>query len=371
VSDVLEGPRGSVVLLISNVGMGGAERQAVYLALGLRSRGWKVTIASMIPWLAPDFQVWLDKAGVPVEFLQHEVAARPGPLARATRALVRLIRRERPKVLIGFMPHGAILARVIGRLMRVPTVITSLRNQKSTHGWHDWVLALTRGLDDGSVTNSAAAVEAQLRARVTTPRKAKLIPNGFDLARVADAEPAVVDTDGAFLWLNVAVVRHEKDHRGLLAAAKILSETRRFRMIVAGEGPLLDDMRRLVVEMGLEGIVEFVGIRREVFELIHRADAFVLSSIWEGLPNVLIEAHAGGLPAVATNVGGCAEVVLDGVSGHLVPPSDPAQLAAAMQRIMDMPEAERRAMGAAGRDHVVSTFSMENMVTQWDRLIAG
>jgi glycosyltransferase involved in cell wall biosynthesis len=359
----------SVVLIVSNLGIGGAERQLFYLAAGLRKRGWEVTIAIMIPWLAPSFAAELEALGVPVEILQTEVAARPRPLLRAIRAFSRLLAARRPDVVIGFMPHGALLARIMGRAARVPKVFTSLRNQKSTHRWHDWLLALTRGLDQGSVTNSAVAAAAQVRAGVTTAAKSAVIFNGFDPARV-DTTSGPGTGNAEFTWLNIGVLRYEKDHRGLLEAAKELSRTHRFRLQIAGEGDLMEPLKQQARQLGIDDRVEFLGKRSEIADLIRNSDAFVMCSLWEGLPNVLLEAHAGGLPAVATAVGGCCEVVQDGISGFLLPPSDPLRLADAMRRVMALSPDERARMGAAGREHVLSNFSMEKMVESWERLIS-
>ncbi len=361
----------SIVLVVSNLGLGGAERQLFYLAHGLARRGWKVTVAIMIPWLDPSFAEPLAKAGARVEILQNQAAARPAPLLRATIALRRLVRAERPAVMVGFMPHGALLARLIGRLEKVPKIVTSLRSIQSTHRWHDWLLAMTRGLDDAVVANSAIAAEAQLHAGVTTDAKSTLIPNGFDPSRVAGTGEGKAESSSLFQWLNIAVVRHEKDHQSLLQAARLLREQgRSFHLDILGTGPLLEEMRTMAAGLDLAGTVEFLGQRSDVFDSIARADAFVLSSLWESLPNVLIEAHAGGLPIVCTRVGGCGEIVIEGVSGDMVQPSDPEALARAMARLMDRPEAERRAMGEAGRDHVLSAFSMERMVDRWETLLS-
>ena len=363
--------RRSALLLISNLGLGGAERQMFYLAVGLRERGWEIVIASMTPVLAPSFAETLDSTGIRFVVLQQGEEPRLGALVRAVRSLVGLVREVRPAVLIGFMPHGAVLARVVGRLAGVPKVVTSLRNIRSTRPWHDRVLRLTRRLDAASVTNSAAAAEAQVRDRVTTPDRSVLIPNGFDMSRVSQPrDRSALGQGREFRWLNVAVVRHEKDHATLLRAAKMLSLERRFRLVVAGQGPLLEPMKALAAELGIADRVDFLGQRSEVADLIAEADAFVLSSLWEGLPNVLIEAHAGALPAVATDVGGCSEVVDDGTSGLLVPAGDAAALAAAMQRIMDLPAEARERMGAAGREQVLTRFSMERMVSRWEEVIS-
>jgi glycosyltransferase involved in cell wall biosynthesis len=98
------------------------------------------------------------------------------------------------------------------------------------------------------------------------------------------------------------------------------------------------------------------------------ADGYVMSSAWEGMPMVLLEAGAAGLPIVATRVGGNQEVVQEGVSGFLVPPSDDQALAAAMLRLMALPEAERRAMGARGHDHVRQNYGLGRVVDRYEAI---
>src|SRR6202035_4038511 len=102
--------------------------------------------------------------------------------------------------------------------------------------------------------------------------------------------------------------------------------------------------------------------------LMGAADGYVMSSAWEGLPMVLLEAAASGLPIVATNVGGNAEVVRDGVSGYLVPPSDPQRLALTLQKIEQMPTPVRATMGLAGRNFVVANYSISSVLDEWESI---
>jgi glycosyltransferase involved in cell wall biosynthesis len=110
-----------------------------------------------------------------------------------------------------------------------------------------------------------------------------------------------------------------------------------------------------------------LGFRSDVPELMEAADGFLMSSAWEGLPMVLLEASASALPAVVTDVGGSRDAVLDGVSGFIVPAHDPAALASAMLRFMSRPVDERRRMGEAARDHVLATFAMDAIADRWDQ----
>jgi len=364
------GEPGSVLLLVSNLGLGGAERQLVYLALGLRRRGWKVTVASLSPLIHPPFKASFDEAGVSLDVLQGSMKANMMALLRALRATWRLARIKKPDAIVGFMPHGVVFARAIGTLLGVPRIVASLRSIRSTRRWHDRILAATRALDHVLVANSQAAAKAQVRARVTTAAKSIVIRNGLEIeppSRCNDRGDS--PGEGKFVWLHVAVFRTEKGHSTLLHAMRLLSLDGRVRLLLAGEGPRLEATRQLAADLDLLDSIEFLGQRTDIPDLIHSADAFVLPSLWEGLPNALIEALAGGLPAVATNVGGSPEVLQHGVSGLLVRPEDPAELASAMRQMMDMSAADRRRMGAAGREHVLANYSMEGMISSWEQLL--
>jgi glycosyltransferase involved in cell wall biosynthesis len=98
------------------------------------------------------------------------------------------------------------------------------------------------------------------------------------------------------------------------------------------------------------------------------ADGYVMSSAWEGMPMVLLEAAAAGLPIVSTAVAGNSEVIGEGEGGFLVPPSDPESLAIAMLGLMELPAVQRRAMGERGRERVRSHFGLGQMVARWEAL---
>jgi glycosyltransferase involved in cell wall biosynthesis len=113
--------------------------------------------------------------------------------------------------------------------------------------------------------------------------------------------------------------------------------------------------------------VTFTGVRADVPKILAALDLFVLPSLWEGMPNAVLEAMAAGLPVVATAVGGTPEVVMDGVTGLLVPPQDPSALAQAIERLLRDPDL-RRTMGRAGRRRVEQHFDVRETVRQVEDL---
>ncbi len=139
------------------------------------------------------------------------------------------------------------------------------------------------------------------------------------------------------------------------------------RLLMVGDGPLKEQAEGMVVAAGLEPLVCFAGSVLDVAPYLAKMDIFVLGSRREGISNTVLEAMATGLPVVATNVGGNVELVDDGVTGSIVPPQSPHDLATAIATYIDDPEMARR-HGAAGRKRVEDHFSMETMVTKYTQV---
>lgn len=116
--------------------------------------------------------------------------------------------------------------------------------------------------------------------------------------------------------------------------------------------------------------VRFLGTRGDVPTLMNAADVYVMSSSWEGLPLVLLEASASGLPIIATDVGGNAEIVTHEVSGLIVPPANAPALAQAVETVLRQTPAERSAMGRAGRARIEAEYDIERVLDAWESLYA-
>jgi len=156
----------------------------------------------------------------------------------------------------------------------------------------------------------------------------------------------------------------------LLQAASILSK--RFDdllFVLVGDGKEMPSLRRLAKDLGVSHRVLFPGCRGDAPEIIRAFDVFALPSLSEGCPLSLLEAMAAGLPVVAPDIAGVRETVEDGAAGHIVPPSDPASLAAGIRRIFE--EEREHEMGTAGRERAMRLFGLDRMVEHIEKVYLG
>ena len=364
-----------VVYLSTGLTYGGAERQLVRLATCLKARGWEVRVVSLTPPKA--YVEDLERAGIPVLSLGIR---RKLPDPRPALQFVRLLRKWRPQIVHSHMVHANILARVARIFAPVPVLISTAhsideRGRRGSGRLRTFLYRITDPLCDLTTQVTQAGLDRYVRIGAAPQHKIRYYPNGVDTERFCpNFEVRVklrkeLGLGEAFVWLAVGRFDPPKDYPTMLRAFSVVAQRYpNARLLIAGDGPLKPSMSVLARELGIARCVPFLGIRRDVPELMNAADAYVMSSAWEGMPMVLLEAHASGLPVVATNVGGNREVVLPEKTGFLVPPKNPEALAEAMLRLMALPEEERRRMGEAARQHIEANFSLDRVVDQWEAL---
>jgi glycosyltransferase involved in cell wall biosynthesis len=348
--------RHKVLFLIPNLQQGGAERQILELATRLPERFEPVLC------LFNDTIHYRDylPPGQPRHVLGVPRMNRAG-----FRRLVEVIRAEQPQILQTYRDKANFWGRLAARRAPVPIVVTSVRN-RAIAPLH---LAAERWLarrTDRVLTNSEG-VRRELVKLARVPRaKIQIVHNFIDTARF---RPPTADERAAARKLGLALALARLRRRGGLPpdAQVVLAGRKRDRLYASLLEPWLS-------WLGLRDQVTYLGAVSDMLSLYHAADALVLPSLYEGLPNAVLEAHACGLPAVVSHAANIDGLVIDGETGFEAPTFDHTRLAQALGQILELTPDARRLMGSRGRDHIVRSFSVERvrdeMVALYDRLLA-
>jgi glycosyltransferase involved in cell wall biosynthesis len=349
----MERPR--VLVLITLAETGGAQ-QYVALLLPALVREHAVTVAAHGDGFLADAAI---AAGARYVSLRH--VRRPLHPLRDVLGfleLVRLCRRVRPAIVHANSSKAGILGRLAALATRVPTRLFTVHGWafKAHTGWaargYLWADRVMARITTTTICVAESERDAGLRAGTCRPDRTVVIHNG-----VAPAPPHCPPAPGLPVTvLSVGRLRAPKDFLTLVRAVSRL-EPGAIRLRIAGDGPDRQALVEAVERPGLTRVVELLGTDPDVGALLGAADVFVLSSVSEGLPMSVLEAMAAGVPVVASAVGGVPELVDDGETGVLVPPGDPAALAAALARLAAEP-ALRERLGAAGRRHAEAEFSL-------------
>ena len=214
---------------------------------------------------------------------------------------------------------------------------------------------------------SKAVKEYHFRHFSVPEKNIHVIPNGID--------PALFSHPSSDTKLNnriivgmVARFSLEKGHQYLIRAIdNLVRKGMDIELRLAGEGALLNDCIKLAQELNLSHRIRFVGLIEEIHTFYRQLDIFVLPSLYEGLPNVVLEAMATGLPVVATSVDGTPELIVNGKTGYLVPSQQPQPLAVKIKALLSDTELARQ-FGRQGRQRVEENFSLEKQVNDFQNL---
>ena len=360
-----------ILLLSTSMGMGGADKLLLFAGQDMRSRGHEVLIVSLTP-LGP-MGLEARSIGLPTESLEIR---RGFPDPRGLIRLIKLVRAWRPDVLHTHMIHANLMARVLRLLVPVPALVSTIHNIYEGGPLRMAAYRLTNGLVDAMTIVSQAAADRFVTDRIVPKDLLRVIPNGLDTepyqnvpAGARGSLRRALGVESEFVWLAVGRFQPGKDYPNMLRAfARVRQRHLGATLLLVGRGPLQGETEILAQALGLGDGVRFLGVRQDVPDLMSAADGYVMSSAWEGMPMVLLEAAAAGLPIVSTAVAGNSEVIGEGEGGFLVPPSDPESLAIAMLGLMELPAVQRRAMGERGRERVRSHFGLGQMVARWEAL---
>jgi len=353
-----------VLHLIDGLTFGGAETLLRDLAAGLEKRGYRITVGYSTP--GPFVQELADK-GLTLKHIPRMGLIDPIFMLR----MLRLMRADPPQIVHTHLFKSDFHGRLAARLAGVPVVVSTLHNNDS---WaNNWLLGHIYGATarwaDRLIAVSAEVKSYHLKKTGVPAQKVLVIENGVDVAAFeghkVEAENIRrefgIAPDAPLLGI-IGRLKPQKDlPTFLLAATEILRERPDARFLVVGDGPLRVELEAQAKELGLFPSLIFTGMRKDVPAFLASLNILVLSSLWEGLPVILLEAMAAARPVVSTAVDGIIGVALPDETALLAPPSDPSALAQACLKLIRDPQLSQQ-MGQAGRERVMNQYSLNVMI---------
>jgi glycosyltransferase involved in cell wall biosynthesis len=354
----------NIALIITGLGLGGAETQVCSLADHLVKLGHKVSLISVV---APT-EVLPSSPEVNVIELFCKRSA--GGFVSAIIKLNKELRRIKPDVVHSHMVHANLISRISRIFVPVDVHVSTAHSTFEGGKLLMSAYRLTDGLTDLTTNVSKNASSAFVINGAVPSARIVAMHNGIDIDKFsfdARARKEIREqlgfADSTKMILAVGRLEHEKDYPNLLNALALLKERYLdIQLIIVGKGRELANLKALTNELKLDKLVSFVGTQSDVHRWYSAADIFVLSSAWEGFGLVIAEAMATELPVIVTDCGGTAEVV--GNYGRLVPTQDPNSLSTQIYQELELLEVDGQ-RNNKGREWIISQYSMKAITDKW------
>jgi glycosyltransferase involved in cell wall biosynthesis len=349
-----------LLLVVDSLEMGGAERQVVDLAVALQHKGYEVAVACSV---AGELSAALEEAGIPVRPLLRRLVKRRLSPVYAWRLRRLLPGSERFDLVHAHIYASAAAAAIATPGTGIPLVITE-HTEASWQTWRArWVSRWVYRQAERIIAVSTPIRRRLIERDGVHPDLITIVPNAVVSApEERSEEPPAGLRGGRPLVGVVARLQPEKGVANFLkAAARVAPRFPEAHFVVAGDGPLREELVALAANLGLRDRIHFLGFRSDASALMGTLDVLVVPSLTEGSPLVTLEAMAAGVPVVASAVGGIPDQVRDGKEGLLVPPGDTGAMDDAIVALLRDP-ARARSLGEAGRRRVTTEFSHAAMV---------
>jgi len=361
-----------VAFCITELEIGGAERRLVDLATRIDCSRFAPVVYSLGPRPKPDRDALvrtLETAGVEVQCLgARSLLSAPA----VVRQLTQRFRAQQPQIVQTFLFHANLLGRIAARRAGVPHVVAGIRVAERHSRWHLALDRWTSGMVERYVCVSQAVAEfSRTRGRLP-PEKLVVIPNGIFVPEYSQATPISLALLGIPAGRRVVtyVGRLDRQKRVdwlLTAASRFLPDLPDHDLLLVGRGPDRDWLERIAADLSIRDRVHFAGWREDVPAILKASDLLVLPSAWEGMPNVVLEAMACGIPIVATDVEGVREIIGPLADIQVVSPDDIEAFAGcvftlAQNRIL------QEKLGAANRDRVAREFTIQSSIKAYEQL---
>lgn len=362
-------PMRKILLLVSSMGAGGAERVAATLANAWASRGDQVTLMPTFSGRGDCFYEL--STNVNLVYLADLVSIRKrrfvNQFARL-RALRRFMGTDRPDVVVSFLSNVNVAAVVALSGLGIPVIVCERIDPfvMPTSRLMRLACRFTYSLADALMVQTHA-VASKYASSGMALRRVRVIPNPVP-AQILDIQHRT----GAGVTRRLLSVGRLDEQKQFGVLIKVFANLARhntsWSLRIVGEGPLRSTLQQQIAALGLAGRIELPGRAMNIGEELAEADAFVLTSEYEGFPNALLEAMAVGLPCVTFDCpSGPREMSMDGRVALLVPVNDEQALGVALERLM-LDADLRHSLGSRARASVIERFALDKILEQWDSL---
>jgi len=359
-----------IIIVISHLGSGGAQRQVLEYLKFADKASYDIKVVN----LDLSYDMLSDKIGelgFEITGLHHKGFFSFKTLFR----LISIFRKEKPDIVHTYLFTADMYGRLAAKVTGVKIVINSIRNMDKWAERHHVFVENILAKFTNKITINADKVRAFLHEnRKIDDNKIVRIYNGVELSRFdklknpVDIKKALSIPDSALVVGMVSRLSEQKDYETFFKAAeRVVDKVKDVYFVAVGEGPKRQELEKAVRSRKYGEKVIFTGLRRDVPDLINAMDICVLSSHYEGCPNVILEYMAVSKPVVASDVGGCSELVIDGESGFIVPPENSHALGEKIVALVNDNDL-RKKMGLAGRKRVEEKFTSKKMAENTEKL---
>jgi glycosyltransferase involved in cell wall biosynthesis len=290
--------------------------------------------------------------------------------------LYQLMKKRHIHVVRAHKYRASLYGRVAAFFARIPVVITSVHGnyRKDLRPERRIANRILSRVTDKIVAVSESIKEDIIRYDKIDPSKILVIHNGVDILKFAPdgrfhdirKEFAITDSDVVIGFIGRLVPAKGIEYL-IDAFSHLVSELKNIKLLIVGQGSLLDRLRERTHEHGINGSVLFTGERHDIPDILSGIDIFVMPSVAEGLPNSLLEAMAMRKPIIATSVGGIPEVIRNGINGLLVPPRNAESIITAIKKLLDKRHLAKK-MGQSARYFVEENLSIQATTRKWESL---
>lgn len=369
----------AVALCITDLDVGGAERCLVDLALRLDRSRFDPVVYCLGPRPPRDEASCvppLEQAGIEVHCLG---ATRKRHFLGVVRQLTQHLIQRRADLIQSFLFHANLAGRIAARRAGIECVLSGIRVAEREQRWHVWLDRLTSRRVNRYVCVSQSVAEFSVAEGGLPAEKMVVIPNGIDLDRYPAETPADLREfgipPGRRVVTYVGRLETQKGVRWMLETApRWLQRVPGSELLVVGKGPEQAELERLALLGGVRQRVHFAGWQRDVPAILAASSLLVLPSLWEGMPNVVLQAMASRLPVVSTDVEGVRELLGPNVEQQAVPYGDTNALVERIATILSDPE-KAAELAENNRIRAESHFSLQRMVAAyqdlWQSLVVG